>query len=98
MDEIFGPPIDLMNSDSATMGGFNFNDAISSAGSLLGNLANVWGSVEVAKVKANQPTYYRAPNGQIYREGVPTYQSSTGAINPMLLLLIAGVAIFALKD
>lgn len=81
--------------------GFSFNDALSSTSSLLGNLANVWGAVEVAKVKANTPVYSRAPNGMLYRDGLPMnqpYGSTTGGNSLLIILLIGAGVLFALKD
>lgn len=77
-------------------GGLNFNGF----GSALTGLAQVWGGVEIAKSKASVPSYQVGPNGMVYREGVPVSQglSSAGGISPLMLLILAGVAIFALKD
>lgn len=81
---------------SASGGGLSF----SGFGDTLLGLAGIAGGVQVAKVKAETPLYSRGPNGQLYREGVPvgTYQSGIGGISPLMLLILAGVAIFAMKD
>lgn len=75
-------------------------DAVSGSGSFLSNLANVWGSVEIAKVKSSQSNLIRLPNGQIYREGQLIGQGvgSAGGISPLMLLILAGVAVMALRD
>lgn len=82
---------------SATGGGLSF----AGFGDTLLGLANIAGGVQVAKVKAETPLYSRGPNGQLYREGVPVggYQTSGfGGISPLMLLILAGVAIFAMND
>lgn len=84
-------PIDLGGSSG---GGFGFSDAVSGVGSWLTPLLKTWGGVEIAKMQA-QNQYYRAPNGMVYREGQPMMGT---AISPMMLLLIGGVLLFALKD
>jgi hypothetical protein len=68
-------------------------------GSTLTGLAQVWGGVEVAKTKNATPLYQYGPNGQLYREGVPVSgMQSASSISPLMLLLIAGAAVFLLKD
>lgn len=69
-------------------------------GDTLTGLAQVFGAVEIAKSKNATPLYQYGPNGQMYREGVPVngQMAQSGGISPLLLLILAGVAIFALKD
>lgn len=70
------------------------------AGSTLVDLAKVWGTVEVSSNRQVTPTYQVGPDGRVYSEGrlVGGGTVSSGGISPLLLLLLAGVAVFALKD
>jgi len=78
-----------------TSGGINWGGL----GSTLTGLAQVWGATEIAKTKSTTPLYQYGPNGQLYREGVPVSgMQQAGGMSPLLLLLLVGVAVFALKD
>lgn len=78
---------------SATGGGLSFG-----LGDTLLGLANVYGGVQAAKIKASQPLYQVGPNGVLYREGMPVGYGSQGGISPLLLLLLVGAAIVMAGD
>lgn len=66
---------------------------------ITGNLVSSYANIEAAKIKASQPIYSRGINGQLYREGIPVGAVATnGGISPLMLLLIVGGMIFALKN
>lgn len=68
-------------------------------GSTLTGIAQVWGATEIAKTKSATPLYQYGPNGQLYREGVPVSgMQQAGGISPLLLLLIVGGLVLAMKD
>lgn len=100
MDELaFGPVNDPSAYYSTPDMGAGLN--WSGFGSTLTDLAKVWGGVTVAKTQAEaqqQNIYARAPNGMLYREGIPlsSYQQSNGG-SLLPLLLLAGVAFVALR-
>jgi len=84
------------SASSSTGGGLNF----SGLGDTVLGLASIFGGVEKAKVQANTPLYQVGPNGQLYREGQPVgggYAPGIGGISPLMLLILAGVAIFAMS-
>jgi hypothetical protein len=63
-------------------------------------LAKVWGAVEIAKSRAQTPLYQYGPNGVLYREGVPVSggMQQGGTLSPIMLLILVGIAAFALAD
>lgn len=86
--------------ESGAGSSFSFGSAVNGATSLLGNLANVWGAVEVQKIKASTPTYFRGMDGRLYREGQPgaVYGGQGGGLSPLTLILLAGLAFLVMKD
>lgn len=67
-------------------------------GDTLVDLAKVYGGVELAKNRQS-PMYSVGPNGQVYRQGAPAPQyGQTGGMSPLLILLLIGGLVLAVKD
>lgn len=80
--------------DSASLGGSDWLGSISSA---LSTAANVYGQVKTTDAKAKMMTQY-SPYGGYYVEGMPAGRYPASQVSPLLLLVIGGALLFALKD
>lgn len=81
-------------STGSALGGNDFMGALSS---IFNSGAAAYATVKTADAKAKMMTQY-SPYGGYYVEGMPATRYGSVGISPLMLLLIGGVVIFALKN